>query len=86
MRCAKGIVEEGDTMTVLLNRCGRPSTIFYSEKKKSPAAAWMHLHKRIRYKFAQWIYERGPNDFCYRVEIQKNKITKIAVEEYGISQ
>ncbi len=77
MICKNGIVSKGETMPVVLHKCGPPS---FTDRHEESGSADDTL---ITVTVDDWIYNFGPNEFMYSIRFENGRVKKIESLDYG---
>ncbi|MBJ6801375.1 DUF2845 domain-containing protein [Geomonas propionica] len=84
MRCKGGIVSVGDSAGEVLAKCGQPATTSQSSKKvvqkDQPYGATRSITNII---VDNWIFNFGPSEFQYQLELQDGRVSRIQSLDYG---
>ena len=84
MRCKGGIVSVGDSAGEVLARCGQPATTSQSAKKVVEKGQNANQTKTITTIIVDnWIFNFGPNQFQYRLELQDGRVSRMESLDYG---
>lgn len=84
VRCKGGIVSVGDSAGEVLFKCGQPATMTQSAKKVvqkgTPSGPTTSVTNVI---VDNWIFNFGPNEFQYQLELQDGRVSRIQSLDRG---
>ncbi|AUD58861.1 hypothetical protein AYJ58_04870 [Shewanella sp. Pdp11] len=86
MHCKQQVVNTGDTLTTVLEKCGSPSNI----RQYSLPATYINSDgdrvidpSKLPTEYQEWTYDFGPTRLMRRLYATDNKVTKIESLGYG---
>ncbi|WP_224981856.1 DUF2845 domain-containing protein [Geomonas agri] len=84
VRCKGGIVSVGDSAGEVLAKCGQPATTTQSSKKVVQKDQQSSPTRSITNIIVDnWIFNFGPNEFQYQLELQDGRVSRIQSLDYG---
>ncbi|QWV91893.1 DUF2845 domain-containing protein [Geomonas oryzisoli] len=84
VRCKGGIVSVGDSAGEVLAKCGQPATTTQSSKKVMQKDQQSGSTRSITNIIVDnWIFNFGPNEFQYQLELQDGRVSCIRSLDYG---
>lgn len=84
MRCKGGIVSVDASAGEVLAKCGQPATTTQSAKKVVEKGQYANQTRTITTVVVDnWIFNFGPDQFQYRLELQDGRVSRIESLDYG---
>ena len=83
MRCKGGIVSVGDSAGEVRSKCGEPATATQSEKKVVDRGQGYQVKTVTTITVDNWIFNFGPSEFQYQLELQNGRVARIESLDYG---
>ncbi|MBU5638174.1 DUF2845 domain-containing protein [Geomonas sp. Red69] len=83
VRCKGGIVSVGDSAGEVLAKCGQPATTSQSSKKVVQKEQSGPTRSITNIIVDNWIFNFGPNEFQYQLELQDGRVSRIQSLDYG---
>ncbi len=84
MRCKGGIVSIGNSAGEVTAKCGAPATATQSSRKlveKGPYGIKSAIVTTV--VVDNWIFNFGPSEFQYQLELQDGRVSRIESLDYG---
>ena len=84
MRCAGGLVSEGDSKITVINKCGDPSWVdrWFEQVVEFPDSDLEHRISRIN---ERWVYNRGASEFLRILTFRDSQVLRIETGGRGFS-
>lgn len=86
MHCKQQVINTGDTLTTVQDKCGSPSDI----REYSLPATYLNANgdrvidpSKLPTEYQEWTYDFGPTRLMRRLYATDNKVTKIESLGYG---
>lgn len=84
MRCKGGIVSIGDSAGEVVSKCGTPATATQGSKKLVEKGLYGTKTATVTTVVVDnWIFNFGPSEFQYQLELQDGRVCRIQSLDYG---
>jgi hypothetical protein len=92
-RCGTRVVDVGDHMAEVQNKCGEPDFVTQRTERRivrhtvrvrrGPVEEWVTEEIEVEVPLDEWTYDFGPNSFLRFVTFENSQIVNIRTGEYG---
>ncbi|WP_136526737.1 DUF2845 domain-containing protein [Geomonas ferrireducens] len=84
MRCKGGIVSIGNSAGEVVAKCGEPATATQSSRKLVEKGTYGTKTATVTTIVVDnWIFNFGPSEFQYQLELQDGRVCRIQSLDYG---
>ena len=87
-RCGSMLVNDGDSASELLSKCGRPKQVTSRSVMRAPVVWYGSTMVRVpgemmETKVETWVYDFGPHKLMQQVEVEGGIVTSVRSLGYG---